>query len=181
MNGMEMTMCVIGFILVGIAVYVYKPHSLNTEQKKSVMERGLVHFTSEKAADLIMESSMLKERRGKKHTYFYLNVPIAPNYSKFNRLEGEKLSAKIIIENLTPEQIDKLKVRYYDLAISYPGNFYFLEENKVSSIKQVQLMANITNFILVTYLIYIIGSAGVVLIWNSNMIQLIMKCIMQHL
>lgn len=118
------------------------PHKLTKREKQIIAKTGLMHFTTEEAANQILDTRYLKSSKIK-WVYMFQNCSISNELITYNNLSSKK--ARIEILNLTTEQLNKLWVRYYDMAIMIVGDFHFLPENKVSKHSQTEINDSFTN------------------------------------
>lgn len=112
-----------------------KACNLNEEQKNDLLEYGIIHCTKKKNADLIKVERIIKSsNRIKSYSnhfhrcvYFYSVKYIDETKIKFNT--GTNKNHKIIIANLTEQQINNFKIRKFDNSLMYDGDLRILNEN----------------------------------------------------
>lgn len=125
----KILLLVVSVILLILGIIMLFPHRLTQKEKSRIMQSGLVHFTDSENVNEIISSSMIKSSKHTKCVYFFQNEMILTDYIQYNKLENKKV--KIIIENLSKDQINKLKIRYNDMAIVFFGDFCFSEDNNI--------------------------------------------------
>lgn len=114
--------------------------TLTSDELIDLKKYGIAHRTNTKGKDGIMKLSKIKGRRGrvaysnhfKKSAYFfavaYINHGESFNFSFKHHYE-------IRINELTDEQIKQIRIRDYDKALIFNGDFRFDDTNIITIIK----------------------------------------------
>lgn len=121
-----------GVIFWLICLYMLLPHKINKKTRDAISRFGLIHFTTEKSAEEIINSSVIKSSKISKilHcSYFFQNGTVAMDAISHNNLESKKSCIEIL--NLTEKQLDHLWIRYYDMAVICFDDFNFSKTNQV--------------------------------------------------
>ncbi len=127
----------VGFVFVTSLVMLL-PHRLSKKNKESISKFGLIHFTTEEAAQKIINTSLIKANRVYLCAYFFQNGIVSQDAISYNNLESKRNIVEIM--NLTNEQLNHLRIRYFDMAVIHFGDFHISESNQVS----IQTNPNIT-------------------------------------
>lgn len=190
------------FFIISIIQYISKTRSSGLLKKYKMLEgrlltedelniiktNGISHCTTVKGLEGIKKDNCIhtssKEKSYSNHNkpcvFFCING-ISTAEKGFN--QNKKYKKKIIITNLTDSQIKQMKIREYDNAIMYEGNFTFAEENfvKCENIAEIEKYEKSSkdmyyfSYLLNSYLpkvIYIIVSAFICI---TGVIGMLMK------
>ncbi|MGN0679240.1 MAG: hypothetical protein ACI4JS_06215 [Oscillospiraceae bacterium] len=129
MNLISGTLFGAGLFLIFIGLVMLLPHRLNKRQKETISKVGLMHFTTQEAADKIINSSVITANKIR-CAYFFQNGTVSVDAIEFNNLSSKSVGVEIL--NLTEEQLNHLTIRYYDMAVVNFGDFYFSKSNQIS-------------------------------------------------
>lgn len=143
--------CVMGLICLVITVtfYLYpiflglfpflKARKLTDEDIMVLKEKGICHKTTTEGMKGIQKENTINGSKGvraystlrKKSAFFFANA-----YIKRGEVFNENLKYRQIVNitNLSDEQIKKMRIRLYDSAIIYLGDFKFEEKNQIEYI-----------------------------------------------
>lgn len=112
---------------------------LSHEDKKALKETGISHKTTETGKNGICKDKMIRGTKGHKaysnfhkKTAFFLANAYYSRGEYFN--DNLKYKYEVKITNLSDEQIENMRIRSYDSAIAYLGDFKFEKENHVEYI-----------------------------------------------
>lgn len=119
----------VGFVFVTSLVMLL-PHRLSKKNKEIISKFGLIHFTTEEAAQKIISTSLIKANRVYLCAYFFQNGIVSQDAISYNNLESKRNIVEIM--NLTEQQLNHLRIRYFDMAVIHFGDFHFSELNRVS-------------------------------------------------
>ena len=116
-----------------------RANKLKKEDIEKIKANGISHNTSNENYKKIIESKMIRGRRGlnaysnlfRKSAFFFLNERSDLEDEVYNG--SRKFQKKIIIRKITDEQIRKMKIRRFDNSIIVCGDFYFCDSNEVIS------------------------------------------------
>lgn len=105
---------------------------LTALEKNMIRQNGIYHNTNKMNKEkiennqVILASGWFKSysTQGKHVAFFYICG------MKSKTRYDSRHSERIVIKNLTNQQIDKMKTRDCDKAIMYLGDFHFLEDNQ---------------------------------------------------
>lgn len=153
-------MTIIGAFSVWLGLSIaFIPHKLSKKQRMMISKLGLIHFTTEEAAEKIINSSVINKSTGfleLKSVFFFQNAAVAINDVLNNCLENKKVGIEIL--NLTEQQLKHLRIRYRDGAIIYHDDFLFSDTNRVSVKSKPDILPAVTNstycFIIATILMF---------------------------
>lgn len=129
----------LSYFIFGFFSFV-KAKELSEDDVMEVRNHGISHKTSVKGKEGILADKMITGKRGhraysnhfRKTSFFFCN-----SYMQFGEKFNDNFKYKymINIENLSDEQIRKMRIRDYDKALMYMGDFVFEAHNKVSVTK----------------------------------------------
>lgn len=134
----------ISWVVLGKFVYGLFPSmrasKLTASDIMEIKTGGLLHKTNAKGADGILKSMVVKGRSGpvsysnrfRKSSFFFISSYLDTNSEKFNF--AFRHSKIVKINNITDEQIEKMKIRKHDKALIVCGDFHILDENTVEVI-----------------------------------------------
>ena len=112
--------------------------SLSKKQVSFIVKKGLIHYTNADACKLITKTRIFLPTKSKRKSllrinkiYLFKNTNIPINILEYNGVK--KCSVKMTVTNLTVEQVNSLKVRFFDNALIHRGAFRLLEENSLLS------------------------------------------------
>lgn len=126
----QMVLIIFPIYIFFVSIIMVFPHKLSKKDRDIISRLGLVHFTTEEAAEKILSTSVIKTNKKKHYTYFFQNGIVTMDAISYNNLENKKVRVEIL--NLTEQQLKHLRIRYYDMAISCLGDFNFSDTNQVS-------------------------------------------------
>lgn len=125
----------------GLFIFSYfdiiKSKELTEDQKKMIELYGITHRTNNKGYcgikkdNIIRKSKFLKSYSNhfKRCTFFFTEAYKDDVSIKFN--VNSKCQYEVIIKKLSNEQMSKLRIRDFDKAVIYMGDFKFSPENIV--------------------------------------------------
>lgn len=141
------------FLVVALTLYVLffvlaLPHKINKRIAKYIRINGIMHLTSLRSSDGIMNDKIMYRSRQPfyaRGVYFFQNGSLSRDAIEYNKNRSSEV--KIVIKNLTEEQIKKFRVRYYDMALFWRGDFTFDETNSVTKelITEESIDSKVTN------------------------------------
>jgi hypothetical protein len=124
-----------------------KARELTSDEIRDIINSGISHHTTVAGKEGIMYKEMVKASKFltaysnhfRKCAFFFVNEYKEDASEKFN--SNYKHKWNIIINNLTGEQIEKLRIRNYDKALMYMGDFEFLDINdvKYTELKKISI------------------------------------------
>lgn len=120
---------VVAVFLLVVSLIMLVPHKLTKKIRSTISKVGIMHFTTEEAAQKIIEVSTVKKSKKHRYTYFFQNGTVSENAIAHNNLENKEVRVEIL--NLTDEQLNKLKIRYFDMSVVNSGDFKISKENRV--------------------------------------------------
>jgi len=113
--------------------------SLSKKQANSIVNKGLIHYTNADACTSIIKTRIFIPKKSKRKfllrsnkVYLFKNIEIPVNILEYND-RVKKWNVKMTVTNLTAEQVNSLKVRFFDNALIHRGAFKLLEENTLLS------------------------------------------------
>ena len=126
-----------------VSLIMLLPHKLNKKCKNIIKEFGIVHFTTEEAAEKIICTSVVKANRRFRCAYFFQNGIVSRDGIKYNNLENKM--CRVVIQNLTELRLNRLRIRYFDMAVICFGDFKLSETNQVSVEKEAEITPQASN------------------------------------
>ena len=127
-----MLLCVVVILVVFIfLLLLYRPYMLDKRRKDTVRKNGIMHFTKLNFAEKIMQKRYLKQGMTCKKVYFFTNDPVSRNVFEHNVLKHHKNNSlcKIVVKNLSENQLKRLRVRLEDNVLEHKGDFCFEPQN----------------------------------------------------
>lgn len=155
--------------------------TLKNDDIDKIKANGISHNTSNENYKKIIESGMIMGHGGlsaysnlfRKSAFFFLNEDSTLEDEVYNG--SHKFQKKIVIKNISDEQISKMKIRHFDNSIIVCGDFYFSDTNEVTNVELnksdyrlcgkamkaflYQVITAVIAFVLITILAYIIKIA----------------------
>ena len=134
---------IIIFILPVAVICRFFHFSLWNKKQQEIETNGIIHYTFKENNIPITESGYIKAVpvaiTFKMRSYFFINNNINCFSVTSNHLKNH--NTKIVIKNLTNEQLNKMRYRPFDKAVLYNKDFIFCEENIIDII-QINLPAD---------------------------------------
>jgi len=126
--------------------YLHRSKKLNQKQRNYLLGSGIIHYTSKDSANKIISDRKLLASKDHK-AYFFFNglVPFNIFFYNVRKKNHRSIDCKIIITNLTENQVSCMKCRYYDSAIVHQGDFMILPENN-AVIEEAEIFSHIDGF-----------------------------------
>lgn len=113
-----------------ISLIMLLPHKLSKKSKDAISKVGLMHFTTEEAAEKIIGTSVIRVYKPWRCAYFFQNGIVSMDAISYNNLKNKTTCVEIL--NLTEYQLSHLRIRYYDMAVIHFGDFHISNQNQIS-------------------------------------------------
>lgn len=130
-------------LVLSISLIMLLPHKLSEKSKNAICKVGLIHFTTEEAAEKIIVTSVIKAYKPQHCAYFFQNGIVSMDAISYNNLTNK--TACIEILNLTEYQLSHLRIRYYDMAVIHFGDFHISNQNRISVKTETNISTQHTN------------------------------------
>ena len=130
-------------VFIVVIWFMSSSRKLSASEKDRVRDKGIMHYTSLKSANLIVSERRIiastKHKTRTHHAYFFGVESIPANILICNKVLDKECA--VIITHLSKSQIDALRIRREDFAIAHKGDFVIETQNQIQ-IKNSNLIGN---------------------------------------
>jgi len=133
-----------------------KSYLLNGVEQESVRKYGIIHFTNKSGFNAIMDTRVILKTQDRGlcwknncelSSYFILFdlndiktiLGIKKVLSTRSKIKNRAITNAIAIKSFSEEQLSRMRIRRYDNAIIYEGDFVFADFNAIAYIDNGQM------------------------------------------
>jgi hypothetical protein len=129
MNLLAIIAIPITLLLFGLC-FMNSPRRLSKSEKESIQKHGIMHYTSQLSANQIKDTAHVKASTKHRRSYFFVNdCDVSKDILKHNRVLEK--DCKLVIFNISADQMKKFRKRRDDFALEYKGNFVINTSNQL--------------------------------------------------